>query len=245
MRTSSGQRRSSQNDRSDLRSTVAVVTSFRDSQIAELAASGWAQCPSVADAVTGSGLPPVNAAYLQKAFTAEQWHASEVAVSALRDRFSADRFADEVSWGLVLVPDPDRLDTRGPMAAAVRRDQLGSATADVVDPRLPAVAGAFGPALGSYAEVTGADAVRFTVDGVDVRDLMIRQVWGARVLQNGASLPDCEVNDRWTFTLFPGEGLTDDLAESGTVLKGKVRLRLGKPNRGISSARVAPAIAVR
>jgi hypothetical protein len=28
------------------------------------------------------------------------------------------------------------------------------------------------------------------------------------------------------------------------VLKGKVRFRLGKPDRGIGSARVAPAIAV-
>jgi len=237
------------------------VTSFQASQIAALAASGWAQCPSVADAVTGSGLPPVTAANLKKAFTAEQWHAAERAVSALRDRFSAARFADEITYGTVLVPDPDQLDTRGPMDPAVRRDQLGSATADVVDPRLPAgrlgvppgaawtlvatVTGPYGPALGSYPEVAGADADQFAIDGVDVRELMIRQVWGARVLQNGASPPDCEANDRWTFTLFPGEGLTDGLAASGTVLKGKVRFRLGKPERGISSARVAPAIGVR
>jgi len=146
------------------------------------------------------------------------------------------------------------------MDPAVRRDQLDSATADVVDPRLPAgrlgvppgaawtlvatVTGAYGPALGSYTEVADADADQFAIDGVDVRELMIRQMWGARVLQNGASLPDCEANDRWTFTLFPGEGLTDGLAGSGTVLKGKVRFRLGKPDRGISSARVAPAIVV-
>lgn len=237
------------------------MTSFQDSQIAALATSGWAQCPSVADAVIGSGLPPVTASYLQKAFTAEQWHAAERAVSALRDRFSAARFADEVTYGTVLVPDPDQLDTRGPMDPAVRRDQLGSATADVVDPRLPAgrlgvppgaawtlvatVTGAYGPALGSYTEVIGAAADQFAIDGVDVRELMIRQMWGARVLQSGASLPDCEANDRWTFTLFPGEGLTDGLAASGTVLKEKIRFRLGKPDRGISSARIAPAIAVR
>lgn len=237
------------------------MTSFQASQIAALAAAGWSQCPSVADAVAGSGLPPVTASYLQKAFTAEQWHAAEVAVSALRDRFSAARFADEVSWGLVLVPDPGRLNTRGPMTPTVRRDQLGSATADVVDARLPAgrlgvppgaawtlvatVTGMYGPALGSYTKVTGADADQFAIDGGDVRELMIRQVWGARVLQSGSNLPDCEANDRWTFTLFPGESLADGLAASGTVLKGKVRFRLGKPNRGISSARVAPAIAVR
>ncbi len=210
--------------------------------------------------MAGAGLPPITAGYLQKAFTAEQWHAADVAVSALRDSFSATRFADEVTYGTVLVPDPDRLDTRGPMDPAVRRDQLGSVTVDVVDPRLPAgrlgvppgaawtlvatVTGAYGPAFGSYTEVTCADTDRFTIDGIDVRELMIRQVWGARVLQSGASLPDCEANDRWTFTLFPGDGLTDGLAESGTVLKSKVRFRLGKPDRSISSARVAPAIAV-
>ena len=62
---------------------------------------------------------------------------------------------------------------------------------------------------------------------------MIRQVRGARVLQSGGNLPDCDANDHWTFTLFPGEALIDGDAESGTVLKGKVRFRLGKPDRGI------------
>ena len=40
------------------------------------------------------------------------------------------------------------------------------------------------------------------------------------------------------------QDLQAGFAESGTVLKGKVRFRLGKPDRGISSARVAPAMAV-
>lgn len=202
--------------------------------------------------MAGAGLSAVTASYLQKAFSADQWHAAEMAVSGLRDRFRQARFADEVSYGVVLVPDPYRLDTRGPMDPAVREDQLGTTTADVVDRRLPAgrlgvrpgaawtliatVTGAYGPALGSYTEVAGAHADAFTIDGVDVRDLMIRQVWGARVLQSSRHLPDCEANDRWTFTLFPGEDLTDGLAEFGTVLKGKVRFRLGKPDRDISSA---------
>ncbi|MHB1717262.1 MAG: hypothetical protein ACYCV5_08040 [Acidimicrobiales bacterium] len=73
---------------------------------------------------------------------------------------------------------------------------------------------------------------------------MTRQVWGARVLQSGRRLPNCEANDRWTFTVFVGEALTDGAAESGTVLKGKVRYRLGKPGRGIGSARVAPGIVI-
>ena len=73
---------------------------------------------------------------------------------------------------------------------------------------------------------------------------MIRQMWGARILQSGPNLPDCEANDHWTFTLFVGEKLVGGCAESGTVLKGRVRFRLGKPTRGIGSARIAPAIAI-
>jgi hypothetical protein len=97
------------------------------------------------------------------------------------------------------------------------------------------VTGAYGPSLGSHNRIVDGPAASFTVAGMDTRALMIRQLWGAGVLQS---------NQRWTGTLFPGEGLTDDQAESGTVLKGKVRFRLGKPDRGIGSARVAPAIAV-
>jgi hypothetical protein len=104
------------------------------------------------------------------------------------------------------------------------------------------VTGAYGPSLGSWRQVTESDG--FVVDGVDTRRLMIRQLWGARVLQCGDRPPDCEANERWTFTLFPGEPLTNGLAESGTVLKGRVRFRLGKPDRGIGSARVAPALSI-
>ncbi|MGH3899944.1 MAG: hypothetical protein ACRDTA_17240 [Pseudonocardiaceae bacterium] len=134
--------------------------------------------------------------------------------AALREYFSNARFAAEATYGVLLVPDPAKLDTRRAMSADVRRDQLGQ----------PAEA--------------------FTVDGHDTRVLMIRQVWGARLLQSGPHLPDCETNDRWTFTLFTGEKLIDGCAESGTVLKGRVRFRLGKPDRGIGSTRVAPAIAI-
>jgi hypothetical protein len=103
--------------------------------------------------------------------------------------------------------------------------------------------GPCGPALGSYQDVVRAPVEAFTVDGVDTRAFMVRQLWGARVLQAGRGpFPDCEWGERWTFTLFPGEPLGDGLAESGTVLKGRVRFRLGKPDRGIGSARVAPAL---
>ncbi|WP_433174335.1 hypothetical protein [Actinoallomurus sp. CA-150999] len=234
--------------------------SFKAEQIAGLAESGWSRCESVAEAVARAGLPAVTPDHLATAFSDDLWETAERTVLALRDHFASARFADETTYGVLLVPDPGRLDTRRPMAAAVRTDQLGAPTNDVFDERLPAgvpgipsgrpwtmvatVTGVYGPSLGSHNQITAAPPTSFTVAGIDTRALMIRQLWGARVLQGGRHLPDCESNPRWTFTLFPGEGLTDGQAESGTVLKGKVRFRLGKPDRGIGSARVAPAIAV-
>jgi hypothetical protein len=236
------------------------MTSFRDRQLELLASSGWATCPSIASAVAAAGLPAPTRSYLQSAFSAAQWRAAEQAAVALHDHFASARFAAEVRYGVLLVPDPQRLDTRRPPGAQVRKGQLGVATDDVFDPRLPAgrlsatrgrdwnlvvtVVGHAGPACGSYFDVTRAKPAAFEVAGVDARALMTRQLWGARVLQAGRDLPDCEHNERWTFTLFAGEPLCAGLAESGTVLGGKVRFRLGKPDRGIGSARVAPAIAV-
>ncbi len=162
---------------------------------------------------------------------------------------------------MLLVPDPAKLDTRRAMDPDVRRDQLGRPTPDVFDERLTpgtlgvgtgqdwtlvaTVTGHYGISLGSYQNVSGGPAEAFTVEGHDTRALMIRQIWGARVLQSGPHLPDCGANDHWTFTLFAGEKLIDGCAESGTVLKGRVRFRLGKSTRGIGSARIAPAIAIR
>ena len=73
---------------------------------------------------------------------------------------------------------------------------------------------------------------------------MTRQVWGSRVLQCGRNLPDSTAMGAWTFTLFPGEELVDGSAVSGTVLHGKVRVRLGRPDRGIAVVRVCPALVV-
>lgn len=147
--------------------------SFRDEQIALLAASGWSQCDSVAAALATLGIGPGQ------------------------------------DWTLVAT-----------------------------------VTGPYGISLGSYEDVSGGPAQAFTVEGRDTRALMIRQIWGARVLQSGPHLPDCEANDHWTVTLFAGEELIDGCAESGTVLKGRLRFRLGKPTRRIGSARIAPAIAI-
>ncbi|SDJ72720.1 hypothetical protein [Nonomuraea jiangxiensis] len=234
--------------------------SFKDEEIARLAASGWARCASVAAAVRAAGLPAISHVYLEQAFGDDLWARAEHAVRALREHFASARFADETDYGLLLVPDPHNLDTRRPVPPGTRRDQLGTPTADVFDDRLPAgvlgvrggapwtpvatVIGRYGPSLGSHNEIVNAPAEEFTVAGADTRTLMIRQLWGARLLQCGSELPDSEVNARWTFTLFPGEGLIAGMAESGTVLRGKVRFRLGRPDRKIGSARVAPALAL-
>ncbi|MFC6161714.1 hypothetical protein [Kribbella jiaozuonensis] len=219
-------------------------------QIDRLTTSGWSTCEPIAALVRSRGLPAITREYLLAEFSPETWERAEDATHALAKHFAGARFADEVEYGVLLVPDPHFLDTRRALPTELRGG-------DVVDERLPAgvalpatrpwqlvvsVIGSYGPSLGSYNEVTASDD--FVVLGQDTRQWMTRQVWGARVLQCGATPPDCEHNERWTFTLFPGEELVDGQAESGTVLKGKVRFRLGKPNRGIGSARVAPALLI-
>lgn len=221
------------------------MTDFTTVSVHKLVAA-W-NTPSVGALVAERGLPPITAEYLRDTFA---WSRAEQATRALASHFASARFADEVEYGVLLVPNPAELDTRAPLPRELTAP-------DVFDPRLPAgvalpgdapwrlvatVTGSYGPSLGSYHDVLASDG--FVVDGEDTRTWMTRQVWGARVLQCGATLPDCEHNERWTFTLFPGEPLVDGQAESGTVLKGKVRFRLGKPDRGIGSARVAPAVLV-
>ncbi len=105
------------------------------------------------------------------------------------------------------------------------------------------VVGQYGVSAGSYEDIIKAPVERFEVDGVDARAFMTRQVWGARLLQCPPGVvPDSDDAERWTFTIFPAEGLVDGRAVSGTVLKKRVRFRLGKANRGIGSARVSPAL---
>ncbi len=158
------------------------------------------------------------------------------------------------------MPDPAKLDTRGALEPAIRDDQSGAGKGDFVDPELPEgklvvppgadwtlVATIIGPAgvhCGSYLDISREPVQSFAIDGIDTRELMVRQIWGARVLQSGASLPDCEVGGGRTFSLLPGEGLTDGCAVSGTVLHDTVRFRLGKPGRGIAVVRVCPALVI-
>jgi hypothetical protein len=231
------------------------MNDFRVKEIDRLLTSGWSTCAPIARLVRDRGLPAITREYLLDEFSPTEWKKAEEAATALTAHFGSARYADEVQYGVLLVPDPESLDTRQPVDAAVRSAQIGAT--DVFDERLPAgvilpstrpwslvvsVVGVYGPSLGSYNDVVKSQD--FVVLGSDTRQWMTRQLWGARVLQCGAVPPDCEHNERWTFTLFPGEELVDGQAESGTVLKGKVRFRLGKPDRGIGSARVAPALLI-
>ena len=197
-----------------------------------------------------------------------RWARAERAVARLRECFAPFRFSDDVDYGLLAIPAIDRLDTRGAMDLRVRRGQQPDLIDDLVDPALgegadlaastgtagttlgkdgwmvvAGVVGLYGISAGSHEDVTAAPAELFEVDGVDTRALMTRQIWGARLLQCPPGLvPASDYAERWTFTLFPAEGLVDGRAVSGTVLKKRVRFRLGKANRGIGSARVSPAL---
>ena len=198
-----------------------------------------------------------------------RWERAERAVAHLREHFASFRFSDDVDYGLLAIPATDRLDTRGAIDPGIRRGQQSDLTEDFVDPALgegadlsasvgtaagstlakdgwmvvAGVVGQYGISAGSHEDVTAAPTELFEVDGVDTRTLMTRQIWGARLLQCSPGLvPDSDYAERWTFTLFPAEGLVDGRAASGTVLKRRVRFRLGKAGRGIGSARVSPAL---
>ncbi|WP_054813908.1 hypothetical protein [Nocardia arizonensis] len=226
-----------------------------------LAESGWNSLTSVRAGLEDAGLPVPDARYLRETFTAADWKQAHRLADALGERFAKARFAEDVTYGPVLIPDPARLDVRAAVPRELRVDQVEVRTADFVDDALPegvsvtdegmdwtlavSVVSSAGIAAGSYNDIVGEqDPHYFVVDGSDTRDLMIRQVWGARTLQCGREMPDCEQRESWTFSLFPGEGLLDGRAASGTVLHGTVRHRLGRADRGIKSARACPALLV-
>lgn len=232
---------------------------FRESELDRMARSGW-MGPAVREMLAVRGLPtPVE--HLEDIQDDDWWKRTERAVAALREHFATFRFGERTEFGLLLVPSPRKIDTRSHLPSAVRKQQSPGLGEDFVDPALGqgvdltlpgvpwtpfvSVIGPQGISAGSHVDVRDAERRRFEVLGHDTRDAMTRQLWGARLLQSPAGvIPDSDYNDTWTFTLFPAEPLVDEKAGSGTVLKGRVRFRLGKSNRGISSARVAPGIPV-
>jgi hypothetical protein len=231
-----------------------TVGGFREGELARFDRSGWHRVEPIAAALPG--IDP--GSYLRGRPAAWWSEVAEIAVG-LREMVAAFRFADDAEVGLLFVPPVPVLDTRRPVDARIRRAQRADLAEDFADPDLGAgtdlvpagssgaffvtLVGRFGVSAGSHEAVTEAPRERFHLAGFDTRRGMTRQLWGARVLQAGSNfLPDTEQNDRWTFTLFAGDGLRGHRAASGTVLKSRVRFRLGKPDRGIGSARVAPAV---
>jgi hypothetical protein len=233
----------------------------KSKQIEILANSGWNTCKSVREGIIRAGLTPPTAKYLNSAFSPAQWEQVDDAIAALRQHFRQARFGDKAVFGALLIPNPVRLDTRGAVDPAIRQDQVGKPSEDFVDRKLPqgrlvaqpdgdwalaaTVTGPAGVHFGSYNTIVNdPSAEKYTVDGTDTRGLMARQIWGARVLQSGRELPDCEVGGGWTFTLHVGEDLVENRAVSGTVLYGKVRFRLGSPDRDSAVVRVCPALII-
>jgi hypothetical protein len=236
-----------------------TASDFRDAELARFERSGWRRIDPLVAALPG--IDPVE--YLHGRPAAWWSEAAEIAAD-LRETIAVFRFADQVEIGVLFVPPVPVLDTRRPVDVRIRQAQRGDLVEDFADPDLgegrdlvPAgssgaffltLVGRYGVNAGSYEAVAQAPLERFEVAGVDTRQGMTRQLWGARVLQAGTQfVPDTEadnsvMNDRWTFTLFAGDELDGGRAASGTVLKSRVRFRLGKPDRGIASARVAPAV---
>lgn len=235
-----------------------------DREMNRLEHSGWVSNRPLRSLLDQVGLTsPVEV--VAAGMSQEQWARAGESIDRLRERFGRYRFAEEVEYGLLVVPVPDRLDTRGALPRQVREGQNSGLGEDFVDPALGPGADLSGGALeldgwrlyitavsergisaGSYETISATQRQDFEIDGFDTRRLMIRQLWGARLLQSPSGVvPDSDLGSVWTFTLFPGEPLVEGRAVSGTVLKGKVRFRLGKTNRGIGSARVSPALPVR
>lgn len=235
----------------------------RDREMNRLKHSGWVSNRPLRSLLDQAGLTsPVEV--VAAGISQEQWARAGESIDRLRERFGRYRFAEEVEYGLLVVPVPDRLDTRGALPRQVREGQNSGLGEDFVDPALGPGVNLSGGALelegwrlyitavsergisaGSYETISAAQRQDFEIDGFDTRRLMTRQLWGARLLQSPHGVvPDSDLGSIWTFTLFPGEPLVDGRAVSGTVLKGKVRFRLGKTNRGIGSARVSPALPV-
>lgn len=148
--------------------------------------NAWVQNPILAKAVTEAGLPLPDGDY----FT------SDIKLKTMRmiDTM-ADHFGTE--FGPLLVPNPKYLDTRAAMPDAIRAAQPEITKADFLDQRLGpgvdatdsdkpwslfvTIIAEAGLPMGSYNDIMESNT--FSVGGYDTRRLMIRQLWGALVLQ--------------------------------------------------------------
>jgi len=223
----------------------------RDRETARLVGSGWLRIAALAARL------PVSPVHYVEHRPRRWWNDLADLIDAYRQWLNGFRFAEDTEIGLLFVPAPLVIDTRAPIDTPIRRHQCPDLDDDFFDRRLDAgidlvpdgangqffltCVGRYGISAGSHHSINAAPAAQFQLDGTDTRQAMTRQLWGARVLQAGHQFrPDSEENPTWTFTVFAGHPLIDGQAASGTILKSRVRFRLGKPDRGIASARSAP-----
>ncbi len=235
---------------------------FKAEQIDHLAQSGWNTAPSIREGLEKVGLAVPTAEFLET-FSAGTWEQLRQDAAGLRKQFEDAKFFNPKDVGVLLIPNLGKLDTRAAIGPAIRRNQSGhykKGGSDYVNPSLPAgaavtagnhdwlpVATFTGPSgiyLGSYNKVRDdKDAAAYTVDGIDTREFMIRQIWGATVLQAGTELPDSNTRTPWTWTVFPGEDKAAGDAPAGNVSVGQVGFFLYPPGyRDGGIVRVRPAV---
>lgn len=116
-----------------------AVQEFRDHEIARLERSGWAANAPLREVLDVAGLRPpaqVVAECLDETAdsgaagagggggsTGGRWERAECAVTRLREHFASFRFAGDVDYGLLAVPDAARFDTRGAVDPRIRCGQ--------------------------------------------------------------------------------------------------------------------------
>jgi hypothetical protein len=113
------------------------VATFRGDQVKLLAKSGWNCCSSIREGLKKVNLPVPVVTYLEAAFTSKQWTRAYQANGALRNHFKDARYIDQATFGILLVPDPNKLDTRGALDPVIHRDQSELSGPDIMDKRLP------------------------------------------------------------------------------------------------------------
>ena len=107
----------------------------RDREMNRLKHSGWVSNRPLRSLLDQAGLTsPVEV--VAAGMSQEQWARAGESIDRLRERFGRYRFAEEVEYGLLVVPVPDRLDTRGALPRQVREGQNSGLGEDFVDPAL-------------------------------------------------------------------------------------------------------------
>ena len=107
----------------------------RQQEMNRLESSGWLTNGPLRDLLARAGLASP-AEVVGAGLSEAQWVRAGEKIDRLRERFGGCRFAEEVEYGLLVVPAPEYLDTRGAVPHEVRRGQHPALVEDFVDPAL-------------------------------------------------------------------------------------------------------------